>query len=129
VDWAFVGRGAIGEELVPLVHASVITFDVDFNKIQELEDIVIDGYLKGLRDAGWWGDTKLVRLGYAASSLRYRFADLWRLLAIIQDENLHDVIKQSVGRTVEEFFDNWGQVGCLCDNLANEARKLIDTLQ
>lgn len=66
-----MGRGAIGEELVPLILSSSALFEVDLDLIPELEDIAFDGYLTGLRDAGWQGDPRQVRLGYTAASLRW----------------------------------------------------------
>ena len=35
------------------------------------ERVVFDGYLRGLRAAGWAGDWRLVRLGMWASSVKY----------------------------------------------------------
>ena len=35
---------------------------------RKLDQMVFDGYVEGLAEAGWHGDPRLVRLGYAASS-------------------------------------------------------------
>jgi hypothetical protein len=48
IDWSYVGRGAIGQELVPLALAGIAFNEVDFAQAQQLEDIVFDGYLEGL---------------------------------------------------------------------------------
>jgi hypothetical protein len=129
VDWAFAGRGAIGQELVSLVQASVMFYEVGPDKAQALEDIVFDGYLEGLRDAGWRGDARQVRLGYAAASLRYRCGgELGRFLTIILDESLHDIAQQTFGRPIGEVADFWAYVGHLFDGTIDEARALIDAL-
>jgi hypothetical protein len=128
VDWAFVGWGAIGEELVPLVLASIAFFEIDLDQAQALEEIVFEGYLEGLRDAGWRGDPRQMRLGYTAASLRFRFAELHRSMGIILDESQHPFSEQAFGRPVEEIADRWGQVGCLVDSLTGEARELMDIL-
>jgi hypothetical protein len=130
VDWAFAGRGAIGEELVPLIIASVMFYGVGMDKAQALEDIVFEGYLEGLHDAGWRGDARQVRLGYAAAaSLRYRCAgDLGRFLPIMLDERLHGIAQQTFGRPIEEVADFWAQVASLFGGTIDEARELIDTL-
>jgi hypothetical protein len=130
VDWAFSGRGAIGQELVPLVLASLMFYEVGLDKAQELEDIVFEGYLEGLRDAGWRGDPQQVRLGYAAAaSLRYRCgAEIGRFLAVMLDESLHDIAQQAFGRPIGEVADFWAQVGRLFDGTIDEAQELIDTL-
>jgi hypothetical protein len=128
VDWAFAGRGAIGEDLVPLVQASVAFYEVELDKAQALEEIVFEGYLKGLRDAGWRGDPRQVRLGYTAASLRYKFADIWRGLAISLDESLHPIIDQALGRPIGEVFDYWARVSRLFDSLTDEARELMNVV-
>jgi hypothetical protein len=129
VDWAFVGRSAVGEELVPLVPASLIFYEVGLDKAQALEEIAFEGYLKGLRDVGWRGDPRQIRLGYAAAaSLRYKFNDIGRWLAVVLDENLHAMILHTMGRPIGEVFGHVAQVGRFADRLADEARELIDTL-
>mgnify|MGYP001105168131 CR=1 FL=1 len=128
VDWAFAGRGAIGEELVPLVLASVAFREVDLAQAQALEDIVFEGYLEGLHQAGWRGDPRQVRLGYTAASLRYRLGELGRALAITLDESQHFWVQQAFGRPIGEVEDHFARVGSLCESLTDEARELMDVL-
>jgi hypothetical protein len=128
IDWAFVGRGAIGAELVPLVLASVAFNEIDLAQAQALEDVVLEGYLQGLRDAGWRGNPRQVRLGYTAGSLRFRFAELNRAMDMILDESQHPFMEQVFGRSMEEIQEHWAQVGNLVDSLTDEARELMDVL-
>jgi hypothetical protein len=128
VDWANTGRGAIGEEIVPLVLASVALYEVDLAQAQALEEIVYEGYLEGLRDAGWRGDPRHVRLGYTAASLRHRCGELERVMALILDESQHAWAEQVFGCPIEEVEDHWAQVGSLIDSLTDEARELMDLL-
>jgi hypothetical protein len=129
VDWAFAGRGAVGEELVSLVLASFIFYEVGLDKAQAIEQIVFEGYLEGLRDAGWRGDSRQVRLGYAAAaSLRYKFNDIGRWLAVMLDENLHAMFSDMLGRPIGEVLDQVAQVYSFSDRLADEARELMDIL-
>jgi hypothetical protein len=129
VDWAFAGKGALGEELVPLILASVMFFEVGLDKAQALEEIAFEGYLQGLHDAGWQGDPRQVRLGYAAAaSLRYKFNDARRWLALVLDENLHPMILQMWGMPIEKVIDHTAQLASIFDRLADEARELMDTL-
>jgi hypothetical protein len=54
--------------------------------LDELEDVVLAGYVEGLADAGWRGDERLVRLGYTAGiAMRWGCAPYW---ALIGDEPL-----------------------------------------
>jgi hypothetical protein len=129
IDWAFAGKGALGEELVPLILGSVMFFEVGLDQAQALEEIAFESYLKGLRDAGWRGDPRQVRLGYAAAaSLWYRFNDIGRWLAVALDENLHPMVLHTMGRPIGEVYDHAAQVGCFSDRLADEARDLIGAL-
>jgi len=129
IDWAYAGRGAIGEELVPLILASVYFFEVELDRAQALEEIVLAGYLDGLCDAGWQGDPRQVQLGYAAAaSLRYTFAEIGRFLAITLDERLHVVAQQALGRPIEEVLDHSARVDRFFDSLTDEAREMMDVL-
>jgi hypothetical protein len=129
IDWAFAGKGALGEELVPLILASVMFFDVGLEKAQALEEIAFEGYLEGLRDAGWRGDPRQVRLGYAAAAtLRYKFNDAGRWLNLVLNENLHPMILQMWGMPIENVIDHSAGVASLFDRLADEARELIEAL-
>jgi hypothetical protein len=108
IDWAFVGRAALGEELVGLVLVSVGFFAVDLMEIQELDQIVFQNYLTGLQDAGWQGDARNVRLGYlAAAALRYIFPIGLDLLLDASGIEWHE---QASGRSIGEELDRWAGV-------------------
>ncbi|MEA1921864.1 MAG: phosphotransferase [Pseudomonadota bacterium] len=127
IDWAFCGQGAIGEELVPLIQADLFFFEVDLAQAKMLEEIIFAGYIGGLRDAGWQGDSRQVRLGYAAAaSLRYNFGEMGRVLAVILDETRHPVFHQIFGHSIEDTLDLWGEINLSFAGLIDEARSLID---
>jgi hypothetical protein len=128
LDWANTGRCAIGAEIVPLVLASVAFYEVDLAQAHVLEEIVCEGYLEGLHDAGWRGDPRQVRLGYAAASLRHRCGELDRVIGLILDESQHAWAEQVFGCPIAEVEDHWAQAGSLIDNLTDEARGLMDIL-
>ena len=106
IDWAFVGRGPVGADLNPLVWMSLAFGGVGLDRQQELQEVVIEGYLQGLRDVGWLGDAQLVRLGYSAACVRYVFPELERWLALILDESLHAGMEQRSCMSIEEAFDS-----------------------
>jgi hypothetical protein len=107
VDWSYVGFGALGEELVPLVEASIIFREVELSQAQALYEIALEGYLEGLRDAGWRGDPRLVQLGYkAAANLRYGLAAYAEFLVNLLDDNLARS-SQVFGLSPEQLVD-WG---------------------
>jgi hypothetical protein len=67
-DWARLGIGFVGQEIVPLFAASLRFVPADIKAMTDLEGRIYSGYLDGLRDAGWEGDPRSVRLCYAAIS-------------------------------------------------------------
>ena len=129
IDWAFVGRGPIGADLNPLVWMSIALGGVGLDKAQELEDTVFEGYLEGLREAGWEGDPQQVRLGYKAASVRYQFPEIGRWLAYILDESLQAELEQRIGIPFGLTCDYFAQQRRLLFRELDEARELIDTLE
>ncbi len=71
LDWAFVGDGALGEDLGNHVPDGVFDLFWPAERLPELDDACFDAYLAGLRDAGWRGDERQVRLGVVASCVKY----------------------------------------------------------
>jgi hypothetical protein len=125
IDWSYVGYGAIGQDLVPLVFASVFFNEIEFTQIHALEKVVFEGYLQGLEDVGWKGDPCLVRLGYTGGSIRYRFCEIEKAISLILDASKHTWIKEVWGCSVEEVEYHYNQIGTYIDQLAEEARELM----
>lgn len=74
IDWAFPGNGAAGEDINILVYVNLLHRKVDLAVAQRYEQIALDGYIKGLQDAGWQGDPQTVRFVYAtAAALQWTF--------------------------------------------------------
>jgi hypothetical protein len=104
IDWAFAGIAGIGEELAPLVAASVWFMDVPGEEVRQLEAMVLESYTEGLRDMGWHGDPGLVRHGYRiATGLRYGTGVMRVLLPILLDERLHPHLEQILGSSMSEI--------------------------
>jgi hypothetical protein len=128
IDWAFVGIGAIGEEIVAPVATNVGFHEVELEEVHELEKIVFEGYLEGLNEVGWRGDPRAVRFCYAvASALRYALPI--PNLDYIFDESQHSVMEELFKRPFGELLDYWGNVGRFLLDLAEEARKLRSALK
>lgn len=129
IDWVFAGTGAVGEELVSLIVATVGFREVEFDKVQELEAFVFEEYLAGLREAGWRGDPRLVRFGYtAAAPLRYVLGGTRNLLPILLDESQYAWFGQMWGDPIEVYTDYWANMFRFLLNLADEARELLMAL-
>jgi hypothetical protein len=71
LDWAFAGDGAVGEDLGN--HIPDAAFDLFWpaERLAELDETCFNAYLHGLREAGWHGDEREVRLGVVASGVKY----------------------------------------------------------
>jgi hypothetical protein len=104
IDWAFAGIAGVGEDLAPLIAASVWLMDVPAEEARSLEAIVLESYIEGLRDTGWHGDRDLVRRGYGiATGLRYGPGGVRILLPILLDERLHPYLEQILGGSMSEI--------------------------
>jgi hypothetical protein len=129
LDWAFMGKGAVGEDLGPLIQASVEFFEAEGIAAQELEEATFQGYLTGLADAGWRGDPQVVRFGYAASTaLRYGVGTVRLVLPILLDERLHARVEELLGRPMEEILKMWAAETGRMVPLTDEAHQLAEVL-
>jgi hypothetical protein len=124
VDWAFAGAGAIGEEIAQLVTSSLLRVKIGASDSVRLDEIVFGGYIEGLRDAGWRGDPRIARLGYATSAaLRWGIPGLFGLVYVLV-EGKHAEAERKFGLPIENLMEQWGKVVCFLLDLANEARDL-----
>ena len=73
VDWAFVGEGARGEDPSNLVIDSVMDLLWPIDRLRDLDTAVYEAYLDGLREAGWEGDERRIRLQMCASAVKYEW--------------------------------------------------------
>jgi hypothetical protein len=71
IDWAFVGDGALGEDIGNLIPDSVFDLLLPHHLLSDLDSQATQAYLEGLDEAGWTGDERLVRLGICASAVKY----------------------------------------------------------
>jgi hypothetical protein len=129
VDWAYSGHGAVGEELVPLVLGSLAFFEAEGIAPRDLDAACFSGYVAGLRDAGWAGDERLVRLGVtAAAALRYTIGTLPLELSMVTDPALRPVVEDLIGRPLEEVVEALAELWPFQFGLAEEARALLPTV-
>ena len=128
VDWVFTGIASVGEEIANLLAASLIWFEYDAAEARSLDEAVFSGYLKGLRDAGWQGNPRLVRLAYtAACALRWGVVGLWWL------QSLGDSVKEAEfenhwSRPLAELVSQWTKTTIYILGLAQEAYRLQQEL-
>jgi hypothetical protein len=127
IDWAGVGTGWIGWEMRQITRSTLLLREVDWADAEELERMVFDGYLVGLRDAGWRGDPRLVRLGLAGENALMSMglnAGVFRVLV----DRRHPNLIRDWGLTIEGAVDHVAECVRTQLNLGNEALQLLDEM-
>jgi hypothetical protein len=126
IDWAFVGRGAVGAEIVSLVWVTLGFGDVEAVNAAQLDDIVFEGYLRGLHDAGWRGQERHVRLGFTAAAALRRLGTIGYVTPWILDETMHADLEALARRPLRAWIDNFAEAGRFVEGLADQARQLVN---
>ena len=128
LDWAFAGRGALGADTSELVMTSMFFLEHDPAQLAALATSVLDGYVAGLRDAGWDGDVRLVRLGYLASvALGFAISMPGWTGFMLGDEQRANTTQQ-FGRSADEIARAWVLLWEYAHTCADQARILIQEL-
>ena len=103
IDWTLSGLSTLGDDSQNLVYGSMAWRQFDFTRIDELDEAVFAGYLRGLRSVDWDGDERVVRLGHACSSMLK-----WGLTILIRAMGWPQWREQSgsvMGYPVEEMVE------------------------
>lgn len=124
IDWAFVGGAIPGEEIAPLVAGSLNFLEFDSTKAHELDQIVFNMYIEGLRSAGWEGDPRIVRFAYEVGSILKFSIGVSGVAFMVADESQHPLLEQIFGHPPEELVEIWGGTIRFLTELADEAREL-----
>lgn len=88
IDWAFVGDGALGEDVGNLIPDAVFDHFVPAADLQALESAVVEAYVSGVRAGGWRGDSRLVQMGVYASAIKYDWLTPALLASATADHHL-----------------------------------------
>ena len=107
IDWNFAGIAPIGAELVPLVGALGLT-KFPSNQARQLDQACFEGYLEGLRQAGWAPDPRQVRLCYCLTLiLRYVIgATIGEMLPGLLNQATREHWVEGTGQTEETAGEN-----------------------
>jgi hypothetical protein len=125
IDWAFAGSGPIGAELVALVWVSLISMHIEARQAQELDHLVFESYLDGLRDAGWCGEPEQVRLAFTAATALRRVASLGHGALMMIDEHQDPETAPPPAPEDLDWLDNVAESGDYVERLSEEARQLL----
>ncbi len=127
IDWESTGPGAVGAEIATLVSASLRKGDFPADRAAELDTAVVEAYLAGLRDAGWSGDPRIARLGYAMS-LALRCWFVRDTLRNITDSDARPVFGRALHVPAEDVLQAFVLVSGFLLDRTDEARSLAKTL-
>jgi hypothetical protein len=94
--------------------------------LDELETRLTSAYLRGLRDAGWNGDERLVRVGICASAVKYDWLTVFCLEHAGADEHL-DYGRHAGVDAGARYAARAAGLG-LCARWVREAEELAGTL-
>lgn len=123
IDWSFVGIGALGEDVGNLVADSILDFHVGPERIDDLYDVLYQGYLAGLREAGWIGNSEIVHVAMSAAiAAKYAWIAPAMLRAALDGrESLN-------GRPIEETFAWWAPIIPFFVRRAEQVHRLVKNL-
>ena len=130
IDWGLLGVAALGQEIAGLTVHTVVGLFLPPNQLEELDALVVDGYLRGLSDNGWKGDPRSVRLGYAArTSLHFSIihAGLRQEMKFLDDEKRKQT-EADTGLSMGEHLHMLATVRRFIVERAAEARELKGSL-
>jgi hypothetical protein len=120
LDWAFIGDGAVGEDIGNLVPDAAFDHFIEPDQLPTLRSAVLSAYLDGLRSAGWDGDPVQVEIAMAASAVKYDWLTVLMLERASAEEHTRyggvDVIAPS------ELYQKRG--AALLDNATQALRAL-----
>lgn len=128
VDWEYVGLGPLGVEPALLTGASLQFGEFDPARRRELDQAVFEGYLDGLRAAGWRGDPAPVRLAYAALAVaRWGVGGLWRAVdaATTRDPDNRARLEAWLEMPIDRVAEQFAGFGGFVLDMADEALGLL----
>ncbi len=105
IDWAWVGRGVVGQDVGRLVNNAIIRGQMAPQALSTLDGITFTTYLRGLQEAGWQGDPRLVRCGYAVSIvLAEGLVVVGGGLGMLMDSSNYPLITQILGGSMDDIL-------------------------
>jgi hypothetical protein len=132
IDWSFLGTAAVGVDLGMQISGNLYDLRVDPTDARAYYEAALEAYLAGLRDAGWRGSPRTVRVACAtAAALRLVPFGLLRLRRLVDSAETGawaERLAREQGATREETMQRWGQAITFLLHLGDEARQLTEEM-
>ncbi|WP_010097252.1 phosphotransferase [Ornithinibacillus scapharcae] len=116
IDWQYMSNSAIGEDLGKLFGVAMSQEDIPVKKAWEYQGHLFNHYLQGLREAGWNGDERYARYGFATG---VAFRSAWEVPKLLK------LKVQNIDRAAIEKYTRIVQVQM---KFAEEIEKLLISL-
>lgn len=127
IDWALIGREAIGVELAAfVVWSAMVTGEI--RGLRALDQTVFAGYMSGLAAAGWTASQQTARFGYAASTALRMGALLGNYWGVCEMEDPQTFAQKMFQCSAEELMDRVAGALDYVLDLADEARGLAPAI-
>ena len=127
IDWSFAGLAPVGAELAALIGAAFGLGNFPSSQAKELDQACFEGYLEGLRQAGWQPDPRQIRLGYSVTVvLRYVLgATVGELLPGLLNQATREHWAEGLGVTEEKAAESDAGIVAYYTSVSLEALKLL----
>ena len=128
VDWAVCGFGPLGAELFSLIGMSAALLEWSPSEVVQLDQTAFGSYLQGLSEAGWSGNTDVIRLAYTAWITVWFGVVFPNITALWCTPNFRSYALQQFGFVEEELFLKWLPLLPYSLDCADEAQALMKKL-
>jgi hypothetical protein len=126
IDWEFPGLSAAGEEIGILLTSPFFRLTLDIAHFADLESLLFEGYIAGLRDAGWRGNVDLIRFAFTAYALRTVF--IAPTLPALTDDTERVQEERRWGQSMEAIMEQRAPLTYRLLDHADEAMRLMERL-
>jgi hypothetical protein len=129
LDWQCMGLGPAGE-VGNLLLTALMTLEVPASDAKTLDAAIWEGYLQGLQEAGWRGNSKDVRFCYTAyPALRWGLVfPMLMILPYVRNPEKRAEAEAKYGQSIEELLSRWAGALYAMLDLADEAHELANGL-
>jgi hypothetical protein len=130
IDWSMVGYGGVGEDVGITIGIGLSWLEVAGDQAREMDQIIFDAYVEGLRDAGWQGDVHLARFGYTLTAslvIGVAWPIFMGALAFATDDGVRSM-EATIGYQLNDILEQWATIQPFLLDLGDEALRLVDEL-